>query len=85
MGENLGTSRASGDVTCNSCGYVGDVHTYLPVLSVYHDIACPKCRSTRNEHNRIYLENLQRSMRELSRKDEPDAQTHPGRDRGTND
>ena len=49
---------ATEDVSCRSCGYVGDVNTYQPAFSIHNDCRCPKCHSTDNEHNDRYQESL---------------------------
>ena len=62
--QNLGTHLAQGNVKCETCDYIGGIETYLPALTVYQDIYCPKCGSSRNEHNRIYQKRLFKSIKE---------------------
>lgn len=48
-------------VTCQSCGYNGDIITYLPSMSATADCKCPKCGSTNNHHNDEYADALQKA------------------------
>lgn len=54
-------------VTCRSCGYVGEIGSYAPCFSIYNDIRCPKCGSTSNQHNSDYQDRLSEAMREHKR------------------
>lgn len=56
----------SQDVKCESCGYEGNIASFPPAMSVYHDIICPKCRSTNNKHNSEYTNNLLKKMGEVN-------------------
>lgn len=42
-------------IPCERCSYIGPCREFTPAMSVYNDTRCPKCGTTRNEHNRIYL------------------------------
>lgn len=41
-------------ILCERCSYIGELKTYKPCYG-YNDIRCPKCGSTKNEHNRKYM------------------------------
>ena len=40
---------------CYQCGFSGDVSKFNDVMSIYHDICCPRCGTTRIDTSEINL------------------------------
>ena len=53
--------RAGSAILCESCGYSGVIDSYLPSMSAYADCRCPKCGSTKNQHNADYSNRLRKA------------------------
>jgi hypothetical protein len=49
-------------VECLECGFEGPPEAFQAALSVYQDLACPKCGSTHNEWNAEYQNGLLESV-----------------------
>ena len=49
-------------IVCGMCGYSGPIETFDVATSMYNDVKCPKCGSTKNAHNSKYQEELLKGM-----------------------
>lgn len=56
---------------CEECGFKADsAGDFEPAFSLYHDIRCPKCGSTKCKHNREHADRITEAMNKA-----PDAPT----------
>jgi hypothetical protein len=55
-------------ITCNSCGYSGNINFYLPCFSsVYADCRCPKCGSTNNDYNDAFAAVISKAFKQADK------------------
>lgn len=40
---------------CNQCGFSADVSKFKDVMSIYHDMGCPRCGTTNIDTSEINL------------------------------